>query len=250
MSRFQASIPCYNNSSYGPDAAALSTLGVTLQEQIETAVHILKNHGVVALPTDTLYGLAAWAEDGEAVSRVFDLKGRSKSAALPLLIADAEDLPAYAAEIPEAVWPLAERFWPGPLTLVLRRSGMIPDAVTGGLDTVALRVPDHPVPREIVRRLGGPVTGTSANRSGGVETTTAEGVREEFGSLVDMVLDVGPQPTRGRASTLLDMSDGRPRILREGGVTLRQIEETCGLRAAAVRFSRSTEADERASDHR
>ena len=150
-------------------------------------------------------------------------------------MADAEDLATYAAEIPEAVWPLVERFWPGPLTLVLRRSGVVSDEVTGGGDTVALRVPDHPVPREIARRLGGPVTGTSANRSGGAETTTAKGVREEFGSLVDMVLDIGPQPKQGRASTLLDMSAGRPRILREGGVTLREIEKTSGMRAAAIR---------------
>ena len=198
-----------------------------LQEQIETAVHILKNHGVVALPTDTLYGLAAWAEDEEAVRRVFDIKGRSRSAALPLLIADAADLATYATEIPEGVWPLAERFWPGPLTLVLRRSGVVSDAVTGGRGTVALRVPDHPAPRAIVRGLGGPVTGTSANHSGGPETTTAEGARREFGSLVDMVLD-GPQPTRRRASTVLDMSVGKPQILRQGAVTRREIEEICG----------------------
>ena len=226
----------------------MAPLGATLQEQIETAVHILKNHGVVALPTDTLYGLAAWAEDVEAVRRVFDLKGRSISTALPLLMADAEDLAIYAAEIPEAVWPLVERFWPGPLTLVLRRSDVVSDAVTGGRDTVALRVPDHPVPREVVRRLGGPVTGTSANRSGGSETTTPEGAREELGGSVDMVLDVGPQPTRGRASTVLDMSDVRPRILRQGEVTTREIEETCGLRTVAIRGSMG--ADGRASHHR
>lgn len=206
--------------------------GEALLDQIETAVQTLKDHGVVAIPTDTLYGLAVRASDEEAVRRIFRLKGRSKGAALPLLLADTDDVTRCAVDVPESVWALAERFWPGPLTLVLRRSAAISETVAGGRDTIALRVPDHPVPRAITRRLGEPVTGTSANRSGGQEITTAEGVRQEFGTRVDMVLD-DVQPPRGQASTVLDMSTGIPRILRCGAVSRREIEEACGERVVA-----------------
>ena len=158
---------------------------------------------------------------------MFLLKGRSKAEALPLLLADADDVTRYSTDVPEVAWSLARRFWPGPLTLVFRKSAAISEMISGGRDTVALRVPDHPVPRAIARQLGEPVTGTSANRSGGQEATTAEDVRQEFGNRVDMVLD-DVQPPRGQASTVLDISTGRPRILRCGAVSRREIEETCG----------------------
>jgi len=142
-------------------------------------------------------------------------------------MADSDDLTTYATNIPEAAWPLVKRFWPGPLTLVLPRSSAVSDMITGGRDTVAIRIPDHPVPQAIVRQLGGPVTGTSANRSGGPEATTAEGVRRAFGSRVDMVID-SPEPAPGQASTVLDISTGSLRVLRLGAVSRREIEETCG----------------------
>ena len=142
-------------------------LAGALENDVRPAVDILKSGGVVAIPTDTLYGLAACALDRTAVERVFRLKGRSQGVPLPLLLAEPEDIFRYAVDIPEAARALMERFWPGPLTLVFKKAASISDVVSGGHDTVALRVPDHVVPRAIVRGLGAPITGTSANRTGG-----------------------------------------------------------------------------------
>lgn len=205
--------------------------GEALQNQIQTAVEILKNGGIVAIPTDTLYGFAANALDEAAVERVFRLKRRSPSQALPLLLADADDIERWAVAIPDAVWPLAERFWPGPLTLVLRRSAAIPDVVCAGGDTVALRVPDHDVPRSIARSLGAPLTGTSANRSGGPGVTSASAVRDEFSGEIELVID-GGSALDGRPSTVLDLSSGQPRILRQGAVGAADVAELCGVPVA------------------
>ena len=198
-----------------------------LQEQIDAAVRALRNGGVVAIPTDTLYGLAASAFDPDAVDAVFRLKGRPSGVALPLLLADGGDLRRCCREVPELAWALVERFWPGALTLVLKRSAHVPDAVTGGGETVAVRVPDHPVPRAIAEALGTPITGTSANRSGGPELATPQSVREEFGHDVALVVDAGGPP-RGVASTVLDLSSGSPRILRQGAIPRADIQEACG----------------------
>lgn len=198
-----------------------------LQDQVEAAVRILKSGGVVAIPTDTLYGLAADALNENAVERIFSIKGRSKGMALPLLLADADDIVKWAIDIPDTAWLVARRFWPGALTLVLKKDESISDAVSGGLDTIALRVPNHQMPRAIARGLGAPITGTSANRSGSPGLTTAEAVRREFGSEVDLVIDAG-ETSQGLASTVLDLSGKQPRILREGTVSLREIEELCG----------------------
>jgi L-threonylcarbamoyladenylate synthase len=202
-----------------------------LQEQVNTAVSILRGGGVVAIPTDTLYGLAAHALNNAAVERVFQLKGRPKGMALPLLLAEPEEVSRYAVDVPEVAWALAERFWPGALTLVLKKADIVSDLVSGGMDTVALRVPDHWVPRYIIRDLGAAITGTSANLSGRPSLMTAQAVRDEFGDKLDMVIDVG-QATGGVASTVLDLTGERPRILRQGSVSLGQIEETCGEKVA------------------
>lgn len=197
-----------------------------VQEQVETAVKILKSGGVVAIPTDTLHGLAADALNENAVERIFSIKGRSKGMALPLLLADADDIVKWAVDIPDTAWLVARRFWPGALTLVLKKGESISDAVSGGLDTIALRVPNHHVPRAIARGLGVPITGTSANRSGRPGLTTAEAVRCEFGDELDLVMDTG-ETSKGLASTVLDLSGKQPRILREGAVSLHEIEEIC-----------------------
>ena len=199
-----------------------------LHDQVDAAVRILRGGGVVAIPTDTLYGLAACAPDEAAIERVFHLKGRSKGMALPLLLADAHDISIWAGDIPRVAWDLARHFWPGALTLVLKRGDDLPDAVCGGMDTVGLRVPDNQVPRSIARALGAPITGTSANRSGGPGLTTAKAVRAEFGDEIDMVVDGGETP-EGSPSTVLDLSKGPPRILRPGSVSPRDIEAVCGL---------------------
>ena len=197
------------------------------RKQVITAAEVLRKGGVIAVPTDTLYGLAACAFDQAAVARVFLLKGRSKGQALPLLLAEAEDLSRCATDVPHLAWPLAERFWPGALTLVLRRSDRVPDIVCGGGATIALRVPDHPMPRAIARELGTPITGTSANRSGGPPLASAKAVQKEFGGDIDLVVDGGKVQV-AIASTVLDLSGEQPRILRHGGVPQGAIEEVCG----------------------
>jgi len=199
-----------------------------LSVQVRAAVRVLKNDGIVAIPTDTFYGLAVTPFSSAAVERLFLVKGRSRSIAFPLLISDSEHIARYATDIPEAAWRLAACFWPGALTLVLRKAGCIPETVTGGRATVALRVPDHWVPRAIAGALDGPITGTSSNHSGKPPLTTAAEVDSALGGEVDLVIDAGP--TSGTLpSTVLDLSLTRPRLLREGALSTTQIEETCGL---------------------
>lgn len=200
-------------------------------KQIETAINTLRDGGVVAIPTDTLYGLAACAFDETAVAKVFELKARPAGMALPLLLADAEDAHKCAVDLPPAFERLAARFWPGALTLIARKSDAVPYAVTAGMDTVGLRVPDHPLARSVARLLGTPITGTSANRSGMPGLTTAQAVREEFGDAIGFVLDGGDAPG-GVASTVLDLSGDTPRILRQGAIGRDAIEAACGLRVA------------------
>jgi L-threonylcarbamoyladenylate synthase len=206
--------------------------------QVRQAVQVLRNGGLVAVPTDTLYGLAACALNEVAVHRVFTAKGRSGGMPLPVLIADTKDLATYAVDILPVAWKLAERFWPGPLTLVLRKAPVVPYVVTGGADTVGLRVPASDLVREIIRGLGAPITGTSANRTGRPGLTTADEVMAELRGLVDLVLDIGPITSdyQGAASTVLDMLAEPPLILREGPVSAEDIEAACGIAAArAVR---------------
>ena len=198
-----------------------------MHEQIGAAVEVLANGGVAAIPTDTLYGLAASAFDESAVLKVYELKGRPEGMALPLLLSEAEDVRVCAEDVPEAAWTLMERFWPGALTLVVRKRATVPDIVTAGLDTVALRVPDHPVARAIAKTLGAPITGTSANLSGRPGITNAADVRREFGDTIDFVLDGGEAPG-GVASTIVDVSDGELRVLREGAVSKDEIEAALG----------------------
>ena len=209
----------------------ICTPGDDPQNDIDAAVRILKNGGVVAVPTDTLYGLAANPFDEAAVERIFRLKGRSKTLALPLLLADADDISKYAKAVPELASTMVNHFWPGTLTIVLNKSDAIPESVSGGADTIALRVPDHSVPRAIARKLGVPITGTSANRSGESAFTTAEAVRREFGDELDLIVCGGETPS-GLASTVLDLSSDPPGILRQGAIPRRDIEKLCPERLA------------------
>ena len=193
---------------------------------VEAAARHLRQGGVAAIPTDTIYGLAANALDERAVRRVFSLKRRPSGMALPLLLADAADLERWGREVPELARLLAQRFWPGALTLVVRKAADIPDVATGGLDTVALRVPAHDTPRALARMLGVPITGTSANRSGSPGLTDADAVRREFAGEPCMVVD--GQCDGGVASTLVDVTGAEPRIIREGAVSRRELAEACG----------------------
>jgi len=181
----------------------------------------------VALPTETVYGLAANAEDGLAVRRIFAVKGRPSSHPLIVHLADAAAWPGWASAFPPEAKALAEAFWPGPLTLVLPRGPRALDAVTGGQDTVALRVPSHPLALEVLRAFGGGVAAPSANRFGGVSPTTAEHVRRDLGEEVALVLDGGPC-TVGVESTIVDVSGEAPALLRPGGVSREAVEKVLG----------------------
>lgn len=188
---------------------------------LETAV-VLARGGLVAFPTDTVYGLGAHPLMENAVKKIYEVKGRPEEKALPLLLADNSQLELTAREISGAARRLAERFFPGALTLVLFKSDAIPDWVTGGDKKVALRVPDHNVPRALARALGFPIIGTSANRSGFPAACDALEVMEQIGNDIDLLLDGGPCPG-GTPSTVLDITIMPPKIVREGTVSWQEI---------------------------
>lgn len=200
------------------------TLPPDAQEQVRQGVAVLRQGGVVAFPTDTLYGLGVNIYDGKAVERVFEIKGRPYGMPLPVLLASSDDLEQVVSEVPEAARRLMEHFWPGPLTLVLPKAEAVPELITARGWKVGVRVPDHPVPRALARGLGAPVTGTSANRSGGAPTRTAVQVRQQLGDLVDLVIEAGPPPA-GRESTVLDLTGPVPRMLRAGAISQEAIEQ-------------------------
>jgi L-threonylcarbamoyladenylate synthase len=204
-------------------------------DMVTRAVETLRRGGVIALPTETVYGLAANCEDELAVRRVFAIKGRPATHPLIIHVARAEELPSWARHVPEAAWRLAEAFWPGPLTLVLPRTSRATDAVTGGQDTVALRVPNHPLALSVLDALGGGVAAPSANRFGKVSPTTAEHVRADLGDEVDLILDGGPC-TVGVESTIVDLSGDTPVVLRPGGLAVEGLERVLG-RKVPVRTS-------------
>ena len=199
---------------------------------ITRAVAQLKAGDLVAFPTETVYGLGADASNVEAVRKIFAAKGRPANHPLIVHVADAVQLANWARDIPSAAHVLAKKFWPGPLTLVLQRSPNVPDAVTGGQDTVALRVPSHPVAQALLREFGGGVAAPSANRFGRVSATTAAHVREEFGDSVACVLDGGAADV-GIESTIVDCSRATPTLLRPGWITPQQLEAALGAPLAA-----------------
>jgi L-threonylcarbamoyladenylate synthase len=201
---------------------AWNGLPSSLAEQVQAAVTLLKNGGVIAFPTDTLYGLGADFSSPKAVQRVLDIKGRALEMGLPLLLADADDLAFVAEAVPAPVLVLARRFWPGALTLVVSRSSAVPDVITGGRDTVAVRVPDHPVPVALARGLGRPITGTSANLAGRPPALTAEDARSGLGESVDLIIDGGPAQL-GVQSTIVDATGPLLKLVRPGAISLADI---------------------------
>jgi L-threonylcarbamoyladenylate synthase len=202
------------------------TLGPSLGEQIEKGVTILRRGGIVVYPTDTLYGMGVDAFCEEALECVFAAKGRPLGMPLPLLLGSISELQLVTDKITPTLEALAERFWPGPLTLVLAAGKSVPSLVTARGWTVAIRIPNHPVALELVRRFGGPITGTSANRSGSANPSNIDVARREIGPYVDLVIDGGPIP-KGQASTILDISGPVPRILREGLISEADIQRAC-----------------------
>ena len=205
---------------------ALPAQHEALHGQIKKAADILRKGGVIAVPTDTLYGLAASTSSESAMRRIFRLKGRSAGAAMPVLIDTPDRVDQCAVSVPDAAWALMRSFWPGALTIVLRRSHQIPPIVSGGLDTVALRVPDHHVPRALVGELDTPITGTSANLTGHEGLTTAAAVGRLFGREIDLVVD--GQAGVGLPSTVVDLTSPDPSVLRVGAVPTADIEAVLG----------------------
>jgi L-threonylcarbamoyladenylate synthase len=221
------------------DPAAVSTdfpdqrtpLSGPVRAAVDAAVARLRDGGLVAFPTETVYGLGADARSDAAVRRIFAVKGRPADHPLILHFADAASALAAAREVPAMARLLADALWPGPLTLILRRAAWVSDAVTGGQDTVGVRVPAHPVAHALLAGLGAPLAAPSANRFGAVSPTTAAHVRADLGDDVDQVLDGGPAQV-GLESTIVDLTREPPAILREGGVPR---EELAALLALAPR---------------
>lgn len=195
--------------------------------ELSRAAAVLRAGGLVAFPTETVYGLGADASNPDAVARVFAAKGRPADHPLIIHLPDASHLDRWAIDIPEVAFRLAGALWPGPLTLILKRASGVLDAVTGGQDTVGLRVPRHPLALGLLREFGGGVAAPSANRFGHVSPTTAAHVRDEFGGALAMVLDGGPCEV-GIESTILDLSSAEPRILRPGMLDTRALESLLG----------------------
>jgi L-threonylcarbamoyladenylate synthase len=186
------------------------------------AVDMLRGGAVIVFPTDTVYGVGCRIDDPAAVRRVFELKGRGTQEPLPVLLADPAELEEYGRDLTPAARDLARRFWPGALTIVVRRSDAVPALVAGGRETVGLRVPDHALPRRLVRDVGVPLVGTSANRHGAPSPLTAQQVAFDLGDAVDLILNGGRCPV-GRESTVVDATADPPRVLRRGAIVLEAV---------------------------
>ena len=206
-----------------PDAAA----------QIALAARLLRAGKLVAFPTETVYGLGADAQNELAVRAIFAAKGRPADHPVIVHVADASELQLWAREIPPAARALANSYWPGPLTLVLPRSALAGDWVTGGQDTVGLRSPAHPLARALLAAFGGALAAPSANRYGHVSPTLAQHVREELGDAVSLVLDGGACPL-GIESTIVAFANGKPMLLRPGSITEGQVVAVAGPLADAA----------------
>ena len=213
---------------------------MTERAEILRAAQALRRDGLVAFPTETVYGLGADASSARAVARLYAAKGRPADHPVIVHFADAEGAFGWARDVPQAARQLATRFWPGPLTVILKRSALAGDFVTGGQDSVGLRVPSHPVAQALLREFEGEsqgkrfcgVAAPSANRFGEVSATTAAHVRADLGDAVDAVLDGGPSEV-GIESTIVDLSGGKAVLLRPGRIGARDVEAAIGERLAA-----------------
>ena len=208
------------------------------EEIMAEAGALLKAGSLVAFPTETVYGLGANALDEEAAAKIYAAKGRPSDNPLIVHIADMDSLPLITAEIPAAALKLAERFWPGPLTMVLKKSEVVPYGTTGGLNTVAVRMPSHPIALEMIRHGGGYIAAPSANTSGRPSPTLASHVAEDMDGIIPMILDGGAVGI-GIESTIVDLTEDIPIILRPGFITKEMLEEVVG----EVQIDKGLEAD-------
>ncbi|NLP30200.1 MAG: threonylcarbamoyl-AMP synthase, partial [Clostridiales bacterium] len=196
-------------------------------KKIDEVAMILRNGGVVAFPTETVYGLGADALNHKAVSKIFKAKGRPSDNPLIVHISDIEQCYSLTNSFTETIKKLAERFWPGPLTIIVPKSNIVPDITTGGLDTVAIRMPDHPVALELIRRSGCPVAAPSANLSGRPSPTKGEHVMEDMFGKIDAIIKSGDCKV-GIESTILDLTEDAPSILRPGILTPEELSNAIG----------------------
>jgi len=192
--------------------------------EVRRAAQILRAGGLVAFPTETVYGLGADASNEKAVARLYEVKRRPADHPVIVHFQKPHHAFRWARDLPGAAAELAERFWPGPLTLILKRSALAKDFVTGGQDTVGLRVPSHPLAQALLKEFGGAIAAPSANRFGMVSPTTPAHVREDLGKDADLVLEGGPSEV-GIESTIVDLSSGNAVLLRPGAITRQQIDE-------------------------
>jgi L-threonylcarbamoyladenylate synthase len=199
-----------------------------IQKQIDEGIQIIRKGGVVVFPTDTVFGLGAGAYIESAIERIFRIKQRQSEMALPLLISCVEQVHEVAREVPAYGWRLIDAFFPGKLTLVVFRASVIKDIITGGGDTVAIRMPDHPVPQALIRGSGMPIVGTSANLSGQRNPLTLEGIREQIGDKVDLIIEGGPAPL-GTESTVVDVTGEFPVVIRTGAISKSELESVVDL---------------------
>ena len=196
--------------------------------ELNKAADILQRGGVAAVPTETVYGLAANGLDETAVLKIFEAKGRPENKPISLFVTDIQAAESFCRDIPDAAYKLAERFWPGPLTMILKRRENVPDAITAGGDTVGIRVPDHALTLALLEKTGLPLTGTSANLSGEESAMSGEEALQIFDGKIDGVVD-GGACTGGVPSTIVDMTCEPPRILRQGGITREALEKASGV---------------------
>lgn len=197
------------------------------KEGIRRAGEVLRGGGLVAFPTETVYGLGADALDAKASAKIYSAKGRPSDNPLIVHIADWDAVEKIAVDIPEEARILAKVYWPGPLTMILKKSDAVPFATTGGLDTVAVRMPDHEIARALIRAGGGYVAAPSANTSGRPSPTTAQHVAEDMDGVIDMIIDGGPVSI-GLESTIIDLTEGTPTILRPGYINQEMLADVLG----------------------
>ena len=214
------------------------------EQDIRTAAAILRAGGLVGIPTETVYGLGANGLSSAAVGKIFAAKGRPQDNPLILHVPDASWLARYCREVPDSAYTLAERFWPGPLTMILPRKDVVPDAVTAGLDTVGIRCPNHPVTLAIIRAADVPVAAPSGNTSGRPSPTRAEHMVEDMAGKIDAIVDGGPCGV-GVESTIIDLTCTPPRLLRPGGLPLEALEEVLGEVAVDAALLRPLGAGEK-----
>ena len=203
-----------------------SSFNINIKQQVEEAISVLRQGGIVAFPTDTVYGLGASMNISWAVERIYQVKERPRNMALPLLLADRAQITKLAKRVPPIAWQLIENFLPGALTIVLLKSKSVPELITAGGETVAIRIPNHPIPIALIEGVGAPIIGTSANVSGKPNPLTAGEVYSQFSDKIDIIIDGGRCPG-GSVSTVVDVTGDVPIVLREGAISREKLKHVC-----------------------